>query len=131
LGVGSSAWFGVQGDNRVQRAALLPSGCFSLYVSYFPSSETPVVVRGLQRAQGQRRAAALRKLVSTPPAAATDTVIISHRPNILDAFGKDFFDVGEGEALIFEPTPGTLAYRLVARVAKPETWTQWAQALAR
>ena len=36
LGVGSSAWFGVQGGNRVQRAALLPSGCFSLYASYFP-----------------------------------------------------------------------------------------------
>jgi hypothetical protein len=33
---GSSAWFGVQGGNRVQRAALLPSGCFSLYASYFP-----------------------------------------------------------------------------------------------
>jgi len=28
--------FGVQGSNRVQRAALLPSGCFSLYASYFP-----------------------------------------------------------------------------------------------
>ena len=36
LGVGSSAWFGVWGGNRVQRAALLPSGCFSLYASYFP-----------------------------------------------------------------------------------------------
>jgi hypothetical protein len=36
LGVGSSARFGVQGGNRVQRAALLPSGCFSLYASYFP-----------------------------------------------------------------------------------------------
>jgi len=36
LGVGSSAWFGVQGGNRVHRAALLPSGCFSLYASYFP-----------------------------------------------------------------------------------------------
>ena len=36
LGVGSSAWFGVQGGNRVQRAALLPAGCFSLYASYFP-----------------------------------------------------------------------------------------------
>ena len=34
--VGSSAWFGVQGGNRLQRAALLPSGCFSLYASYFP-----------------------------------------------------------------------------------------------
>ena len=36
LYVGSSAWFGVQGGNSVQRAALLPSDCFSLYASYFP-----------------------------------------------------------------------------------------------
>jgi hypothetical protein len=35
VGVGSSAWFGVQGG-RFQRAVLLPSGCFSLYASYFP-----------------------------------------------------------------------------------------------
>ena len=28
--------WGVQGGKRVQRAALLPSGCFSLYASYFP-----------------------------------------------------------------------------------------------
>ena len=81
--------------------------------------------------EGQRRAAVLRKLVSTPPAAGTDTVIITHRPNILDAFGKDFFDVGEGEVVIFEPTAGTPGYRVLARVAKPDMWTQWAQALAR
>jgi hypothetical protein len=73
----------------------------------------------------------LRKLVSTPPAAGTDTVIITHRPNILDAFGKDFFDVGEGEVVIFEPTAGTPGYRVLARVAKPDMWTQWAQTLAR
>jgi hypothetical protein len=36
LGVASSAWFGVQGGNRVHREALLSSGCFSLYASYFP-----------------------------------------------------------------------------------------------
>ena len=80
--------------------------------------------------EGQRRAAMLRKLVSAPPAAGTDTVIITHRPNILDAFGKDFFDVGEGEVLIFEPTAGTPGYRVLARVAKPDMWTQWAQTLA-
>jgi hypothetical protein len=79
--------------------------------------------------EGQRRAE-LRKLVSTPPAAGTDTVIITHRPNILDAFAKDFSDVGEGEVLIFEPTAGTPGYRVLARVAKPGMWTQWAQTLA-
>src|SRR5215471_10307205 len=36
LGAGSSAWFGAQGETRVQHAALLPSGCFSLYASYLP-----------------------------------------------------------------------------------------------
>jgi broad specificity phosphatase PhoE len=80
--------------------------------------------------EGQRRAAMLRKLVCTPPARGTDTVIITHRPNILDAFGKDFFDVGEGEVLIFEPTAGTPGYRVLTRVAKPGMSTQWAQTLA-
>jgi phosphohistidine phosphatase SixA len=53
--------------------------------------------------ENKRRALALRKLVSTVPASGTNTVIITHKPNILDAFGKDWFDVREGEATIFRP----------------------------
>ena len=40
---------------------------------------------------------------------------LPHRkPNIIDALGKDWFDVKEGEASIFEAEDGK--YRLVARV---------------
>ena len=49
---------------------------------------------------------------------------MSHRPNILDAFGKDWFDVREGEASVFKPDGG--GYKLVARVQADE-WAKLAQ----
>ena len=65
-----------------------------------------------------RRAEALRKMLATPPKPGTNTVLITHKPNILDALGKDWFDVAEGEASIFRPMNGT--YQLVARVQMNE-----------
>src|SRR6185295_13548011 len=65
--------------------------------------------------ENSRRAAAFRKLVGVPPAAGTNVVIVSHKPNIMDAFGKDWFDVREGEASVFRPD-GNGGHRLVARV---------------
>jgi len=64
--------------------------------------------------ENNRRAAALKKMLATAPKAGTNTIIITHRPNILDALGKDWFDVKEGEASIFRVENG--AARLVARV---------------
>jgi broad specificity phosphatase PhoE len=69
--------------------------------------------------ENNRRAAALRKLLGATPATGTNTVLITHRPNILDALGKDFFDVQEGEASVFRPENGS--YRLVARL-RMEDW---------
>ena len=51
--------------------------------------------------ENNRRAAAFRKLASAAPAAGTNVVIVSHKPNIIDAFGKDWFEIKEGEATIF------------------------------
>ena len=64
--------------------------------------------------ENNRRAEALRKLLATAPKAGTNTVLISHKPNIIDALGKDWFEVKEGEASIFRPESGK--YLLVARV---------------
>jgi phosphohistidine phosphatase SixA len=75
--------------------------------------------------ENNRRAAAFRKLASTAPAAGTSTVIVSHKPNIIDAFGKDWFEVKEGEATVFKPD-GT-GYKVVARVQMDE-WPQIAAA---
>jgi hypothetical protein len=41
--------------------------------------------------------------------------VVTHKPNILDAFGKDWFEVKEGEASIFKPAGGG-KYALIARV---------------
>jgi hypothetical protein len=30
-------------------------------------------------------------------------VIVTHKPNIMDAFGKDWFDIREGETSVFKP----------------------------
>src|SRR5262249_21900915 len=41
--------------------------------------------------ENNRRAQALRKLAATVPPAGTNIVVVTHKPNILDAFGKDWF----------------------------------------
>jgi phosphohistidine phosphatase SixA len=76
--------------------------------------------------ENNRRAEAFRKLVSEMPAAGTNTVIVSHKPNIMDAFGKDWFDVREGEASVFQPD-GKGGYKPIARILAGD-WSKLAQA---
>ena len=47
----------------------------------------------------------------------------THKPNILDAFGRNWFEIEEGEVSIFKPT-GDGKFSLVGRVAID----QWATA---
>jgi phosphohistidine phosphatase SixA len=75
--------------------------------------------------ENNRRAQALRKLAATVPPAGTNIVVVTHKPNILDAFGKDWFDVREGEASVFQPGGG--GYKLIMRVPADE-WSKLAQA---
>jgi broad specificity phosphatase PhoE len=75
--------------------------------------------------ENNRRTEAFRKLLGTAPQSGTNTILISHKPNIVDALGKDWFDVKEGEASIFRPENGS--YKLVARVQMDE-WPRIATA---
>jgi phosphohistidine phosphatase SixA len=54
--------------------------------------------------ENNRRADALRKIVATVPPPGTNVIVVTHKPNILDAFGKDWFDVREGERLYSSQT---------------------------
>jgi phosphohistidine phosphatase SixA len=65
--------------------------------------------------ENDRRAETLRKMAGTMPEAGKNTLIVSHKPNIIDAFGKDWFEVKEGEASVFKPDRSGKAV-LVARV---------------
>jgi len=75
--------------------------------------------------ENERRAQALRKFAATRPPSDTNIVLVTHKPNIMDAFGKDWFDVREGEASIFKPD-GSGGYRLVARVQASD-WARLTQ----
>ena len=48
---------------------------------------------------------AIRVLVNKAPAIGNNNVLITHKTNIADAFGKELTDVKEGETLIYQPNP--------------------------
>jgi phosphohistidine phosphatase SixA len=84
--------------------------------SIFEITEGGLVVTPIEN---DRRAEALRKIAATPPEAGKNTLLVTHKPNIIDAFGKDWFEVKEGEASIFRPD-GTGKAALIARVQAVE-----------
>jgi phosphohistidine phosphatase SixA len=73
--------------------------------------------------ENSRRAEAFRQMLAQAPDAGKNNLLITHKPNIIDALGKDWFDVKEGEASIFKPEGGK--YRLVARL-QMEDWPRLA-----
>ena len=75
--------------------------------------------------ENNRRVKALQQLLGTLPATGKNTVIVGHRPNLIDAGGKDFTDLAEGESAIFQPL-GESKFKALSRVTA-EKWTQWAK----
>jgi phosphohistidine phosphatase SixA len=62
----------------------------------------------------------LRDLVNAAPKAGVNNLVVTHKTNITDAFGKDFSDVREGEALVYRPSASGPPV-LTARV-QPNEW---------
>jgi phosphohistidine phosphatase SixA len=75
--------------------------------------------------ENQRRAQVLRKLLGTSPPEGKNVVIVSHKPNLQDAAGKDLGDVAEGEVVIFQPQ-GESKFKVMARVPAA-VWTDWSK----
>ena len=75
--------------------------------------------------ENNRRIEAFHRMLGTAPKPGTNTILITHKPNIVDALGKDWFDVKEGEASLFRPENGS--YKLLARVQMDE-WPRIAAA---
>jgi phosphohistidine phosphatase SixA len=123
------------------RSAGVPVG--EVYTSQFNRAYETAVLAGFQHIEttadltegglvvtpneNTRRAKALRDMLATPPEVGDNNILITHKPNIVDALGNDWFDVREGEASIFKPEGGK--YRLVARV-QMEDWPLMAAAAA-
>jgi phosphohistidine phosphatase SixA len=62
----------------------------------------------------RRRSSALKQLAAAPLLPGMNRLLITHRLNIMYSFGKEWFEVKEGEASIFRVDNG--AYSLVARL---------------
>lgn len=45
---------------------------------------------------------AVRELVNMPPKAGVNNLAVTHKTNVADAFGKEFADIREGEALVYK-----------------------------
>jgi phosphohistidine phosphatase SixA len=61
--------------------------------------------------------AALRELVNAAPRAGTNNMLVTHKTNITDAFGKEASDVGEGEVFVYKANaagPATFVTRIKA-----------------
>lgn len=67
----------------------------------------------------------LRSTTAESPRPGTDTVIITHSPNIAEAFPREGKDVADGETLIFHPD-GHGGASFVARI-KIEAWSSLAK----
>ena len=122
------------------RAAGVPIG--EVYTSQFNRAYETAVLAGFKNIEttadlsegglvvppdeNSRRAKALRDMLAKAPDKGKNDILITHKPNIVDALGKDWFDVKEGEASIFKPEGGT--YRLVARL-QMEDWPKIAAAV--
>ena len=79
---------------------------------------TPDVTEGglvVSPNENNRRTQALRAMLAASPDAGTNTLIVTHKPNIVDALGKDWFEIREGEASVFK-SEGSGKYALVARI---------------
>jgi phosphohistidine phosphatase SixA len=71
--------------------------------------------RGMSGPADRSRVGWLREAVRRAPPAGTNTLIVTHTPNILSAFGRGAAHIEAAEMLVFKPVPGRGA-RLVGRI---------------
>jgi hypothetical protein len=64
---------------------------------------------------------AIQSLVNKAP--ATNNMLVTHKTNIADAFGKSFGNAKEGETLVYKPNPSSPP-TLVGRVKANDWMTQ-------
>jgi broad specificity phosphatase PhoE len=89
------------------------------------SAGSASAMAGSSSTGNQRYAAALRQLVATPPLPRTNTLIVTHKTNIQDAFGRTLADIKEGESVLIKPgASGSPA--IVARI-RASDWITLAQ----
>jgi hypothetical protein len=70
--------------------------------------------------KGAKIGRAMRDLVNAPPKPGLNNLAVTHKTNVADAFGKEFADIHEGEALVYKTSASGPAV-LIAHV-QPGEW---------
>jgi phosphohistidine phosphatase SixA len=65
----------------------------------------------------------LRRAVDQSPPAGSNTLIVTHTPNIVGAFGHSVADIKAGEMIVFKPESGGQPASIIGRI----TIDQWQQ----
>lgn len=119
LGVAVSEIRSSQYNRAVETATLLNLGKVSATEALNEGGTTTM-------AQGNAdKGAALRQLAATLPDTGTNVILVTHKPNIVGAFGRDWSDVSEGEATIVRPDSEG-GFIVIARVRATD-WPRLAQ----
>ncbi len=58
---------------------------------------------GMEARPGKGNGQALRRLAAMSPPSGTNIILVTHKPNIVDALGKPWSDVAEGETIVLLP----------------------------
>jgi phosphohistidine phosphatase SixA len=91
-----------------------------------PVAELTEGKQGMSADADKAHAAWLTRAAASMPHAGTNTVLITHTPNVTSAFGEKAKDIKAGETMVFQPD-GKGGTSLVARVTIDE-WPQLAAA---
>ena len=83
-------------------------------------AELDEVEQGMGGQANTKQAAWLRSRAREVPRPATNTIVVTHTPNIVGAFGDEAAQIAAGEALVFHPD-GKGGTELVGRI-KIEEW---------
>jgi phosphohistidine phosphatase SixA len=106
-------------NRAVETGRLMTGGDVSLLEALSDSGAGSASAMANPEGKNAKAGQALRDLVAAPPKAGANNLVITHKTNIADAFGKDLSDVREGEALIYKPGPSRPSV-LITRVQASE-----------
>lgn len=84
-----------------------------------PTFDVTEIGPAFPQSENDRRSVALRMLIAAAPPAGKNTLIVTHKPNIVQALGPDWSNVEEGEATIYRVDAGSKP-ALVGRVHAAE-----------
>jgi phosphohistidine phosphatase SixA len=106
-------------NRAVETARLMTGGDVSPLEALSDSGAGSTSAMANPEGKNAKAGQALRDLVAARPKAGANNLVITHKTNIADAFGKDLSDVQEGEALIYKPSPSGPSV-LITRVQASE-----------